>query len=298
MTREQVLQRIEIGRADFVIDIGGGHRPFRRANLVIEKHPFDKSPHRTEPMHFSDVPIIKADALAMPIPDGGCDLIFASHIIEHLSDPLRFIAEIKRCSRRVYLEFPSRKRELMYAWSFHEWLVEARGTLLRFYRNDLPQLFGGLFHEEYDAALGAWSEARHELLNSSIYCHSEEIECEFPNETATEIVLRDSARGASKLNFAETTHRARYTSREILAFAAQSVLPGNVYASLIRSRRRSSSPATLPDTVLARLMCPRCRSIALRRTDLAIICRCGSQYSQDRGIFDFDPPNRPVPLVP
>ena len=124
VTRQQVLSRIEVGSSDFVVDIGGGHRPFDRANLVIEKYPFDNTMHRIGPMQFPPVPVIKADALAMPVADAGCDLVFASHIIEHLPDPAAFCAEIKRCSRRVYLEFPSRNRELMHAWSFHVWLVE------------------------------------------------------------------------------------------------------------------------------------------------------------------------------
>ena len=289
MTRDQVLRRIEVGPSDFVIDVGGGHRPFWRASLVIEKYPFAHSLHRNRPMQFPSVPVIQADALAMPIPDHGCDLIFASHIIEHLPDPKRFIAEIRRCSRRVYLEFPSRQRELMHAWSFHQWLVEAQGTVLRFYRNDLPQMFGPLFHQEHDAALGAWSEARHELLNTSIYCRSEEVQCEIPNETATQLVLRDAARGDAKLNFAESIHRPHYSLRETLAFAAQSILPGSVYEHLTRLRESSSSPAPLSAAVLARLMCLHCRAMALRLSKNTITCPCGAQYSQDRGVFNFDP---------
>lgn len=289
MTRDQVLRRIEVSDTDFVIDIGGGHRPFWRADLVIEKYPFDHSLHRNQPMQFPRVPVIKADALAMPIPNGGCDLMFASHIIEHLPDPERFIAEIKRCSQRVYLEFPSRNRELMFAWSFHEWLIEPNRRALRFYQNDLPQLFGRLFHEEYDAALGAWSDARHEHLNTSIYCRSDELECEFPTETATEMLLQSSPQGISRINFAEFIHRPRYSLREVLAFAAQSVLPRGVYATLSRPRDRSSSPAPLPDALLARLMCLRCRGTTLQRTNDTTTCQCGAEYSQDRGVVDFDP---------
>lgn len=288
MTRSQVLDRIQIGKTDFVIDIGGGHRPFGRADLVIEKFPFDGSLHRDQAMQFPHVPVIKADALALPIPDAGCDLIFASHIIEHLPDPARFVREIKRCSRRVYLEFPSRNRELMYAWSFHEWLVEATGTVMRFYRNDLPQLFGSLFHEEYDAALGAWSDARQELLNTSLCCDSCDLECEFPQQTACEWVLSIAAKGASKINSASLTHRARYSLRENLAFLAQSMLSSAAYSSLSRPRRKTSAPAPLPENILARLMCLRCRGTNLRRRDGRIVCPCGAEYANERGVFDFD----------
>jgi hypothetical protein len=290
-TREQVLRRIDVSSTDFVVDVGGGHRPFWRADLVIEKRPFDDSLHRNQPMHFGRVPVIKADALEIPIPDGDCDLIFASHITEHLPDPRRFIAEIKRCSKGVYLEFPSRNRELMFAWSFHQWLIEPAGTVLRFYRNDLPHLFGRLFHEGYDAALGAWSEARHDHLNTSICCRSDELECEFPTETATEMLLRSSPRGTARINSAQFIYGPQYSPREVLAFAAQSIFPGGVYARLSRQRPGRASSVPLPDSVLSRLMCLHCRAATLRRSGNAIICQCSAQYSQYRGVFDFDPQN-------
>jgi hypothetical protein len=74
-----------------------------------------------------------------------------------------------------------------------------------------------------------------------------------------------------------------------LAFAAQSILPGSVYEYLTGLRERTSSPAPLTDAVLARLMCLRCRATTLRRSKETITCRCGALYSQDRGVFDFDP---------
>ena len=288
-TREQFLRRIDASKTDFVIDIGGGHRPFWRADLVIEKHPFEHSLHRAKPMQFPDVPVIKADAMAIPVPNAGCDLIFASHILEHLPDPRRFIDEIKRCSKRVYLEFPSRYREIMFAWSFHQWLIEYDDRVLRFYRNDLPQLFGPLFHEEYDAALGAWSDARHERLNTSIYCSSDELVCDFPAESATQMLLRTSPSGASKINSAEFIHRPRYSTREVLAFVLQGMLPNSIYTRLSRNRNGTSSPAPLPDSVISRLMCLQCRATTLQRYEGTLTCECGAQYSQDRDIFDFDP---------
>lgn len=288
MTRDGVLRQIQVGPTDLVVDIGGGHRPFPRADLVIEKHPFDQGLHRTEPMQFPRAPVIKADALAVPLPDHSCGLIFASHIIEHLPDPKGFISEIKRCSRRVYLEFPSRNRELMLAWSFHEWLVEPQETVLRFYRNDLPQFFGAFFHAGHDAALAAWSDARHEYLNTSVYCDSDKLQCEFPTETATQLVLRDSVYGSSKINVAESIDRPRYSAREVVAIAVQSWAPG-LYKRLSRKRKRISTPAPLPDSVVTRLMCLRCRQASLRRTGDLLICQsCGEHYREDRGVFDFD----------
>jgi hypothetical protein len=105
----------------------------------------------------------------------------------------------------------------------------------------------------------------------------------------TELVLRDSLRGDSKLNFADVIHRPAYSLRETLAFAAQSVLSSGLYTKLSQARQKPTSPAPLPEAVLARLMCLRCRATALRRTGNEITCSCGARYSQDRGVFDFDP---------
>lgn len=282
-----VLNSIKVAPSEFVIDVGGGQRPFWRADLVIEKYPFENGLHRSQPMVFPNVPVVKADAVAIPIPNGGCDLIFASHIIDHLPKPHLFIDEIKRCSRRVYLEFPSRNRELMFAWPFHEWFIEAEGTLLKFYRNDLPQFFRGLFHEEYDAVLGAWSDARHDHLNISIHCDSDELEIEFPEQTATERLLEDAPRGSARMNFAEVINRPQYSLREVVAIAAQSFFP-SLHERLSKPARGRATSAALPDSVLARLMCIRCQRTDLRRSGESLTCKCGRSYTQDRGVFDFD----------
>jgi len=286
--RAEAVRQIEVRPGDFVVDVGGGHRPFDRANLIVEKYPFEGGLHRTGAMRFPAAPVIKADACHLPIPDGGCDLIIASHLIEHLPQPDRFVTELKRCCGRVYLEFPSRLRELMLAWSFHEWLVEADGPVLKFYRNDLPQLFGPFFHREHDAALGAWSEVRHEQLNTSVYCRADELRCLFPTQTATEMLLGDSPRGRDKIDFVKTIHRPRYSLREVAAMLAQSMLPPGIYTAWSLKREATNSPAPLPDSIVARLMCLRCHSAALRNAGDKVVCKCGAEYRKDKGIFDFD----------
>ena len=198
--RYDVLSQIKVSQDDFVVDVGGGHRPFHRADLVVEKFPFDSDLHRSQPVVFPDAPLIIASAENLPIADGACDLLFSSHCIEHLSDPREFIKEIKRCAKTVYLEFPSRRLEMMFAWNFHPWLIETVGTKLVCYRNDVPQFFGDMFHREYDAAIGAWGELHHEDLNTSLYCRASELECEIAEETAIEMLITTSPRGQERVN--------------------------------------------------------------------------------------------------
>ena len=77
-----------------MVEVGGGHEPFHRSQLIFEKYPFDDI-HRSQAIVYA-APVIIADAVRMPLPDKGCDLLFASHIIEHLPEPDQFLA---RCQR-------------------------------------------------------------------------------------------------------------------------------------------------------------------------------------------------------
>lgn len=286
--RETRLSEIKVSPNDFIVDVGGGHRPYVHAHLVFEKYPFQSELHRSHDVQFPDVPLIVADAVDIPIADGGCDLLFSSHCIEHLPDPALFVKEIKRCAKTVFLEFPSRNRELMFAWNFHLWLIEVEGTTLKFYRNDIPQLFGDLFHREYDASIGAWGEVHHDDLNTTLYCDTSELNFEYPEETATEMLLRTSAKGDARLNFGEQTNRPQYSLKEILALAAQSWLPKSTYEWLARPRQSKSTSVDLPDAMLERLICLQCREPNLKRNESSITCACGASYARNRGLFDFD----------
>jgi hypothetical protein len=287
-TREAVMRSIPIGKGDFVVEVGGGHRPFPRSDLIIDKYPFEQA-HRTADMAHT-APVIIADAVKMPLPDKGCDLLFASHIIEHLPHPDEFVAEIKRCSHRVYLEFPSRRRELMCAWSFHEWLVEAHETHLIFYKNDIPQLFGDFFHRNYDHVLDAWCLQRHWVLNTYVYCDSNRLSCEIAQQTAFERAVSLSATGSAKVNFADPVS-VPYTWRQVATIVAMKLLPKAILGWLRKVRRHHAAGALrpLPQQLLSRLICPQCRGRDLRLVSAEILCpQCHTIFRQRNGIFDFD----------
>ncbi|NOD78570.1 MULTISPECIES: class I SAM-dependent methyltransferase [unclassified Ruegeria] len=283
-----LLSQIKIGSGDFVVDVGGGHRPFHRADLVVEKFPFDSDLHRSQPVMFPDAPLVIASAENLPIADQSCDLLFSSHCIEHLPDPPQFIEEIKRCAKSVYLEFPSRRLEMMFAWNFHPWLIEVEGTRLICYRNDVPQFFGDMFHKEYDAAIGAWGELHHEELNTSLYCNTSELECVISEETAIEMLVRTSPRGQDRVNMSLPVSRPRYSLRHVLALAAQSYLPRSVYDWLQKPRRFKTTPTDLSLDILPNLRCLECNKSDLAPKNETLVCSCGAIYARDRGVLDFD----------
>src|SRR5690606_23651118 len=79
VTRGDVLRALDIEPDAFVVEVGGGHRPFGRADLVLEKYPFEEA-HRSFGM-VHRAPVVIADAMRLPIPERGCDVIFASHLV-------------------------------------------------------------------------------------------------------------------------------------------------------------------------------------------------------------------------
>lgn len=298
--REEILDALGIGPEEFVVEIGAGTLPFRRTQLILDKYPFDDA-ERSGPIAGS-VPVIQADAVRLPLKRESCDVLFCSHVIEHLEEPQRFVEEARRCARKLYLEFPRARRELMYAWRYHRWLVEIEGSKLVFHRNDVPQLFGGFFHEHYDMLLDAWSEERHEELNAHWSGDPDDLTIEMSPTSAFEHLVASSARGAEKRDFQcpyaeEGAGPIEYPWSSRLKLAAWALLP----TSLVRARRRrrrgdSRLRDSLGDLILARLLCQVCRneSAGIVRVpgspgsdDLAC-AGCGARYRARAGVFDFD----------
>lgn len=298
MRRSELLRRLPIESTDFVVEIGAGPVPFQHTKLILEKYPFENSERHGDTKNVA--PVLKADAMMLPLKDKGCDVLFASHVLEHIESPELFLAEAKRCSRFMYLEFPTPNRELMYAWSFHPWLIEIEGEKLIFFRNDIPQLFGDFFHAYYDFLIDAWSELRFEDLNNHIYVSSDRLSFEFSDLSALEYVLEKSAKGEQKVNYRSDYARdgvgnVRYPRDLIAKIVLWALTPD----WLLRRRRayvdkRNAGRALqLTGEVLERLLCPRCRSGQLAFVEASssseIVCQaCESRYQQEQGIFDFD----------
>ena len=288
MNRQEVLGQLPIGKEDFVLEIGAGHIPFHHTKLIIDKYPFDNAERWTDIRRIA--PVLKADAIKLPLADNSVDLLFASHVLEHIDEPERFISEAKRCSKLIYLEFPSLKRELMYAWSFHKWLIEVSGTTLIFFKDDMPQLFNDFFHCNYDSLLDTWSTYRFEKLNNYIFTETKRISLQFSEKTAFQHALERSAIGDERINFA-AIQRKDYSLRELLKLSLSSVAPTWMIEgknALMRRVNQYKSPE-LNQEILKRLICQRCKRQELEFAEEDIECRsCHTHYEQSEGVFDFD----------
>ncbi len=114
---------INVKSSDKVLDVGGGHNPHPRANVVVDKFT-DTNYHRS-----GDIKVLKkqkfinADGENLPFTDKEFDYVICCHVLEHVEDPVKFLTELFRVGKRGYLETPSLLGENLFARESHKWIL-------------------------------------------------------------------------------------------------------------------------------------------------------------------------------
>jgi hypothetical protein len=114
-----------------ILDVGSGAYPHPLATVICDRHLQDHT-HRHGAAPVVDDRLVVADALALPFRDGAFAFVIASHIAEHIDDPVGFCHELQRVARAGYIETPSVLAETMLPEPFHRWRVGRRGRRLVF----------------------------------------------------------------------------------------------------------------------------------------------------------------------
>ncbi len=90
----------------------------------------------------------------MPFKDNQFDFVIASHIGEHIDDPVIFCSELKRVAKSGYIETPGPLTEFFLPSIAHKRTVTRRGTTIYFKKNyrkkPFLKLFYGLFYLNRD----------------------------------------------------------------------------------------------------------------------------------------------------
>jgi glycosyltransferase involved in cell wall biosynthesis len=143
-------QLVKIDPAWKVLDVGSGHQANKRANYLLEKF-IGESIHRTN--QKIDVPedkyLIGGDALQAPFRDKEFDYVIASHIAEHVDDPVTFCRELQRIAKGGYIETPGPLTEFLLPAPSHKWVVKKRGNGLIFTENKYKKPYSSLFYSVF-----------------------------------------------------------------------------------------------------------------------------------------------------
>jgi len=114
---------LNIKRNSRVLEVGGGHNPHPRSNMVVDKF-IDSNYHR-----HADIKVLKhqeflqADGENLPFADNEFDYVICNQVLEHVESPEAFLKEQMRVSKCGYLETPSLIGEYLFPKESHRWLI-------------------------------------------------------------------------------------------------------------------------------------------------------------------------------
>lgn len=129
---------------DFVLEIGSGHNPKTRSDVLCDK--FIDDDEQRGGVIVADRPMVEADGQFLPFADGAFDYVICAHVLEHVEDPDLLISELMRVAPRGYIETPSEIGEKIYGWHYHNWVVNLIEGRLVLQKNNTRAEFGQLFH--------------------------------------------------------------------------------------------------------------------------------------------------------
>lgn len=116
-------QKLNIPASARVLDVGSGHNPHPRANVVTDKF-IDSNFHRAADIKvLQKQEFVEADGENMPFKDKEFDYVICCHVVEHVDDPAKFLDELSRVGKGGYLEAPSLIGEFLIPKHSHKWVL-------------------------------------------------------------------------------------------------------------------------------------------------------------------------------
>jgi ubiquinone/menaquinone biosynthesis C-methylase UbiE len=115
-------KKLSIPSSASVLDVGSGHNPHPRANVITDKFT-DSNYHRA-----ADIKVLKhqrfveASGEQLPFKDKEFDYVICCHVVEHVDNPATFLDELSRVGKGGYLECPSLMGEFFIPKESHQWV--------------------------------------------------------------------------------------------------------------------------------------------------------------------------------
>lgn len=125
-------RKFQLGFApgDLVLDVGSGNDPHPRADVLVDKFVSDDTERQGRLV--LDRPLVGGDLERLPFRDKAFDFVMASHVLEHVTDPLQAVAELTRVGKRGYVETPAEFGGKLMDLPGHRWYVRLEGDVLVF----------------------------------------------------------------------------------------------------------------------------------------------------------------------
>lgn len=122
---------LAIKKTDRVLEVGGGHNPHPRSNVVVDKYTDDDNRHRGANLKvLKHQQFMEADGENLPFKDHEFDYVICCHVLEHVPNPEKFLAEQFRVAKKGYIETPSLLGEYLIQKDSHKWILHEHNDVL------------------------------------------------------------------------------------------------------------------------------------------------------------------------
>lgn len=123
---------LPIGDSALVLDVGAGGNPYPRSDVLLDR--LTGSAHRCGESMMIDRPVVFGDASRMPFKDKVFDFVIASHILEHMAEPVVFLKEMQRVGKAGYIETPNALFERLHPHHIHCLEILERNGVLHIHK--------------------------------------------------------------------------------------------------------------------------------------------------------------------
>jgi ubiquinone/menaquinone biosynthesis C-methylase UbiE len=146
-------------------------------------------------------PFVVEDGQALPFKDKSFEHVIASHVLEHVDDPYKFISELTRVGRAGYIESPSELGEEISGWPFHGWIVRFENNTIVLRRRGEDSPFSAFFHQVYQ---------KDTVFAEFVDSHFEDFYTQYDWRGTINMRIEDNVDNAVRLNSA--THKVETRS--------------------------------------------------------------------------------------
>jgi len=114
---------LSINKNDYVLEVGGGHNPHKRSNVVVDKFTDDNTHRAADLKVLKNQKFLQADGESLPFKDKEFNYVICCHVLEHVENPQKFLSEQTRVASRGYIETPSLLGCYLSPKKSHKWVL-------------------------------------------------------------------------------------------------------------------------------------------------------------------------------
>lgn len=249
-----------------VLEVGSGGNPYARANVLLDAYEVTRERHWA-PL-VTDRPTVLGFVETLPFRDKVFDFVIASHVLEHSTDPARFLSELQRVAKAGYIETPDAFMERINPYQDHRLEVTVRDGRLMIYKKSAWRADPGLV-ELYEYRAKPW------VTQELIPRHPFDFHVRYYWENTIDYSLENPTENAGWTPPEVNSGQSVPSFRSKLRHSVQGVL-----RSIVSQQKRNQGI-----DLITLLRCPSCGCEALSKKAEAVICvGCGCEYPIRHGI--------------